>query len=92
MLVSFALGDANFLRRPCPFLFFGVDYEPHFQWNIGCVAYLTQIFCVGHVHFMLFMSTSIASGTQRKHVFQWNMGLTHDKCHRKCSRAAAFKF
>ena len=25
---------------------------------------------------MLFMSISFASGTQRKHVFQWNMGLT----------------
>ena len=34
-----------------------------------------QNFPVGHVHFMLFMSISFASGTQRKLVFQWNMGL-----------------
>ena len=83
MLVSFALGDANFLRRPCTFHFFCVDFmalgsqsEPHFQWNIGCVGHLMQIFCVGHIHFMLFMSISFASGTQRKHVFQWNMGFS----------------
>ena len=83
MLVSFALGDANFLRRPCTFHFYFVDFirfgysqrEPHFQWNIGCVGYLTQIFCVGLVHFMLFMSISFASGTQRKHIYQWNMGF-----------------
>ena len=30
---------------------------------------------MGHVHFMLFMSISFASGTKRKLVFQWNMGL-----------------
>ena len=35
-----------------------------------------QMFCVGHVHFMLFMSISFVSGTQRKPVFQWNMGLS----------------
>ena len=47
MLVSLALGDANFLRRPCTFHFFGVDFfalgskrKPHFQWNIGCVGSL----------------------------------------------------
>ena len=31
---------------------------------------------VGHVHFMLFMSISFASGTQRKPVFLWNMGFS----------------
>ena len=40
------------------------------QWNIGGVGA-----GVGHVHFMLFMSISFAWGTQRKLVFQWNMGL-----------------
>ena len=59
MLVSLALGDANFLRRPCTFHFFGVDFfalgskrKPHFQWNIGCVGSLALGLCVGHVHFM----------------------------------------
>ena len=62
MLVSFALGDANFLRRPCTFHFFGVNLfelgskrKPHFQWNIGCVGSLALGLCVGHVHFMLFV-------------------------------------
>ena len=45
------------------------------QWNIGGVGSPTQNIRVGHVHFMLFMSISLASGTQRKHSFQWNMGL-----------------
>ena len=45
------------------------------QWNIGGFGSPTQDFRVGHVHFMLFMSISFASGTQRKLVFQWNMGL-----------------
>ena len=59
MLVSLALGDANFLRRPCTFLFFCVDFfalgsqrEPHSQWNIGGVGCLALGLCVGHVHFM----------------------------------------
>ena len=42
-----------------------------------------QTFHAGHVHFMLFMSISFASGTQSKLVFQWNMGLrmTLISCH-----------
>ena len=59
MLVSFALGDANFLRRPCTFHFFCVDFfalgskrKPNSQWNIGGVACLALGLCVGHVHFM----------------------------------------
>ena len=59
MLVSLALGDANFLRRPCTFHFLCVDFfalgskrKPHFQWNIGCVGSLALGLCVGHVHFM----------------------------------------
>ena len=45
------------------------------QWNIGGVGSSGVGAGVGHVHFMLFMSISFASGTQRKLVFQWNMGL-----------------
>ena len=76
MLVSLALGDANFLRWPCTFHFLCVDFirVGYFQWNIGDVGSPTQSFRVGHVHFMLFMSISFASGTQRQLVFQWNMG------------------
>ena len=58
MLVSLALGDANFSRRPCTFHFFvyisfalGSQREPHFQWNIGGVGSSG----VGHVYFMLFV-------------------------------------
>ena len=46
------------------------------QWNIGGIGSPKQNFRVGHVHFMLFMSISFASGTQRKLVFRWNMGLS----------------
>ena len=74
MLVSLALGDANFLCWPCTFHFFCITPDAS-QWNIGGVGSPTQNFRVGHVHFMLFMSISFASGTQRKLVFQWNMGL-----------------
>ena len=59
MLVSLALGDANFVRRPCTFHFVCVDFfalgskrKPHFQWNIGCVGSLALGLCVRHVHFM----------------------------------------
>ena len=59
MLVSFALGDANFLRRSCTFLFFCVDFftlgskgKPNSQWNIGGVGCLALGLCFGHVHFM----------------------------------------
>ena len=83
MLVSFALGDANFLRRPCTFFFLCVDFfalvskcKPFFQWNIGCVGSLALGLCVGHVHFIFFVLISFASGTQRKPVFWWNMGLS----------------
>ena len=31
------------------------------QWNIGCVGFQAQHYCIGHVHFMLFVSIS----------FQW---------------------
>ena len=43
LLVSFALGDANFSRHPT-------------QWNIGCVGFQTQNSCVGHV-FFFFLNT-----------------------------------
>ena len=82
MLVSLALGDANFLRWPCTFHFLCVDFfalgskrKPDFQWNIGCVGSLALGLCVGHVHFIFFVLISFASGTQCKPVFWWNMGL-----------------
>ena len=83
MLVSFALGDANFLRQPCTFLSFFVDFialaaqrEPHFQWNIGCVGSLALGLCVGHVHLIFFVLISFALGSRRKCSFQWNMGFS----------------
>ena len=82
MLVSFALGDANFLRRPCTFHFLCVDFfalgskrKPNSQWNIGGVGSLALGLCIGHVHFIFFVLISFASDTRRKPVFQWNMGL-----------------
>ena len=45
------------------------------KWNIGRVGSPTQNSRVGHVDFMLFVSLSLALGSQRKHNFQWNMGL-----------------
>ena len=68
VLVSFALGNANFSHHP--------TQNPNAsQWNIGWVGYQTQISFVGHVHFMFFVLISFAFGTQRKPSFQWNMGL-----------------
>ena len=82
MLVSFALGDANFLRRPCTFHFFCVDFfalgskcKHNSQWNIGGVGSLALGLCIGHVHFIFFVLISFASDTLRKPVFQWNMGF-----------------
>ena len=59
MLVYFALADANFLRRPCTFHFFCVDFfalgnkrKPNSQWNIGgvgCLALAMYISCIFHV-------------------------------------------
>ena len=47
LLVSFALGNANFSRHP--------TQNPNAsQWNIGCVGYQMQISCVGNVHLMFF--------------------------------------
>ena len=43
------------------------------QWNIGCVGSPTQNFCIGHVHFMLFVLISFALVTQREPSLQWNM-------------------
>ena len=83
MLVSMALGDAHFLRRPCTFYFFCVHFlalgskrKPNSQWNIGGVGCLALGLCVGHVHFIFFVLISFASGTQRQPVFWWNMGFS----------------
>ena len=73
MLVSLVLGDANFLRWPCTFLFF-LRY-PRRQPLMPVSGPPTQNIHVGHVHVMLFMSISFVSGTQRKLVFHWNMGF-----------------
>ena len=68
MLVSFALGDTNCSRHP-------MQNPNTSQWNIGCVGFQAQNSCIGHVHFMLFVSISFALGRQRKRSFQWNMGF-----------------
>ena len=44
--------------------------------NLKLGLALTQKSCVGHVHFMLFVSISFALGSQRKHRSQWNMGFS----------------
>ena len=47
MLVSFAFCDANFSRHP--------TQNPNAsQWNIGCIGFQPQNFCVDHVHFICF--------------------------------------
>ena len=78
MLVSLAFGDANFLRWPCTFLFFCVDFiplatqrEPNFQWNIGCKKNLA----LGMYISCCLCQFQFALGGQRKPSFQWNMGL-----------------
>ena len=45
------------------------------RWNIGRVGSPRQNSRGGHVDFMLFVSLSLALGSQREHNFQWNMGL-----------------
>ena len=63
---------------PTPILTFALLPTPTpdaSQWNIGGVGASGVGAGVGHVHFMLFMSISFASGTQRKPYFWWNMGL-----------------
>ena len=65
-------------QSPTPILKFALSPMPNpdaSQWNIGGVGLSGVGAGVGHVHFMLFMSFSFASGTQRKLVFQWNMGF-----------------
>ena len=68
MLVSFALGEANFVRHP-------TQNPISTQWNIGCVGSLALGLCVGHVHFIFFVLISFVLGSRRKRSFQWNMGL-----------------
>ena len=53
MLVSLALGDANFLRRPCTFLFLCVDFSFPVEYRWRWVLALGL--CVGHVHFIFFV-------------------------------------
>ena len=63
-------------QSPIPILKFALPPTPNpdaSQWNKGGVGLSGVGAGVGHVHFMLFIS--FASGTQRKLVFQWNMGF-----------------
>ena len=53
MLVSLALGDANFLRRPCTFHFLCVDLfalgskrKPNSQWNIVALGAWCWVFAL----------------------------------------------
>ena len=86
MLVSFALGNANFsafyLTRNLKVAFYPTRNPNASQWNIGCFGSLALGLCVGHVHFIFFVLISFALGSRRKHSFQWNMGL------RVCSNKA----
>ena len=75
MLVYFGVTPTPI--SPTPILKFALPPTPTpdaSQWNIGGVGPSGVGAGIGHVHFMLFMSISFASGTQRKLVFQWNMG------------------
>ena len=45
------------------------------RWNIGRVGSPSQN-RVGHVDFMLFVSLSLALGSQHQRNFQWNMGYS----------------
>ena len=58
MLVSLALGELKVAFYPTP-------TPDTSQWNIGGVGPSGIGAGVGHVHFMLFMSISFASGTHR---------------------------
>ena len=49
------------------------------RWNIGDVGSLGVGSRVDYVHFMLFVSLSLALGSQHEHNFQWNMGFTQLK-------------
>ena len=44
------------------------------RWNIGGVGSPVQNSRVGHVDFILFVSPGL--GSQNKHNFQWNIGLS----------------
>ena len=84
MLVSIALGDANFLRWPCTFHFLCVDFfalgskrKPHFQWNIGCVWSLALGLCVGHVHLIFFCADFICVGHPTQTRFLVEYGLNN---------------
>ena len=67
----------------CWYLLSWVDFSRHLKQNPQCesveyrgVGSQMQISCIGHVHFMLFVSVSFALDRQSKHSFQWNMGLS----------------
>ena len=78
MLVYFALGDANFLRPPCTFLFFfrflrvgyptqtpfPVEYRLRWVPGVGSLRWACTFHALGD-----------ANCTRRKPVFLWNMGF-----------------
>ena len=61
------------------------------QWNIGCVGSPGVGACIGHVHFMLFVSISFALGSQRERSFQWNMGFSFQHCWCLYANSAIFR-
>ena len=85
MLVSLALGDANFLRWPCTFFFalLATPTPDASQWNIGGVGcsgvglvYFMYISCIFHVYFMYIsccLCIIFSAFSRRKGRFQWNM-------------------
>ena len=54
--------------------------HPHQSWSDSLTVWrcVWEFWvCVGHVHFMLFVSILFALGTQRGPSFQWNTGFNH---------------
>ena len=75
MLVSFALGEANFScfypTRNLKVAFYPTPTPDATQWNTGGVGPSGVWAGVGHVHFIFFVQFLFALGP----VFQWNMGF-----------------
>ena len=80
MLVSFALGDANFSRfyptRNLKVVFYPTQNPNASQWNIGCVGCQRKIFASGMYISCFLCRFHLRQAQQRKPVFRWNMGFT----------------
>ena len=74
---QFHVGDTNLLvSKNAKICILPLTPSPNAsRWNIGGVGSPTQSSHVGHVDFMLFVSLSLALGSQRERNFQWNMGF-----------------